>query len=83
MWPHMSPRVLWLNGFNFLIASHLFVKYSCHRPGGSSDTAAKIVYMILQEHMIKGTGDFMEESSLLYTPSLPRLIPIDVDLMDI
>ena len=79
----MWPRVLWLNGLNFLIASHLFAKFSDLRPGGSSDKAAKIVYVTLREHLIKESGDFMEGNSSLYIPTLPKLIAIDIELMDI
>ena len=31
--------------------------------------------------MIKGSGDFMEENSSLYIPTLPKLIAIDIVLM--
>ena len=44
-----------------------------HRPCGSSDTATKIVYIILQDHVIKGSGDFMEGNSSLYIPTLPKI----------
>ena len=39
--------------------------------------------MTLQDHGIKGSGDFMEEDSLLYIPTLPKLIAINFVLMDI
>ena len=48
----------------------------------SSDTATKIFYMTLQDHGIKGSGDFMEEDSL-YIPTLPKLIAINFVLIDI
>ena len=57
---------------------------SCgHRLCGSSDTAAKIVCMTLQVHVIKGSGDFMEGISSLHVPTLPKLIAMDIVLMDI
>ena len=46
----------------FLTVSHHSVKFSGHSPCGSGDTAAKIFYVILQDHGIKGSGDLMEES---------------------
>ena len=46
------------------------------------DTAAKIVYMTLQDHMTKGSGDFMEGNSSLYIAALPKLIAIDTVLID-
>ena len=70
-----------------------------HRHCGSSDTATKIVYMTLQDHVIKGSGDFMKGNSSLYIPkgsgdfmkgnsslyipTLPKLIAIDIMLMDV
>ena len=39
----------------FLIVSHHYVKFSGYRPCGSSDTAAKIFYVTLQDHVIEGS----------------------------
>ena len=50
---------------------------------GSSDTAAKIFYVTLQDYVIKGSGDFMEGNSSLHIPILPKLIVIDIVLMHI
>ena len=79
----MCSKVVWLDGLNFLIVSHNFIKFSGHRSCGSSDAAAKIVYVTLQDHMIKESGDFMEGNSWLYIPNLPKLIAIDTVLMNI
>ena len=57
----------------FLIVSYHFAQLSGHSPSGSSDTAAKIFYATLQEHVIKGSGDFMGENSPLYTSALPKI----------
>ena len=65
-----------------MIVTHHFSKRCGHTRCGSSDTAAKIVYMTLQDHVIKGSGDFMEGQSSLYIPILPKLIAIDIMLMD-
>ena len=51
-------------------------------PCGSSDPAANIFYVTLQDHVIKGSGDFMDGNSSLYTPTLPKLIAIDIMLID-
>ena len=75
--------VEWLNRLNFLIVSHNFAKFSGHRPCGSSDAAAKIIFVTLQVHVIKGSGDFMKGNSSLYTSTLPKLIAIDIELMDV
>ena len=52
----------------FHIVSHHFPKFCGHMPCGSSDTAAKIVYMTFQDHVLKGLDDFMEGSSSLTIP---------------
>ena len=65
-----------------MLSISLFAKFCDHSPCGSSDTAAKIVYVTLQDHVIKGSGDFMEGNASLYIPTLPKLIAIDVVLMD-
>ena len=82
MWPRVQ-RVMQLNGLNFLIVSDHFTKFSGHRSCGISDTAAKIVYVTLHGQMIKGFVDFMEGNSSLYIPTLPKLIVIDIMLMEV
>ena len=83
MWPCVQ-RIVWLNGLMFLIVSHYLTKFSGHRPcGSSSNTTAKILQVALQNHVIKGSGDFMKEKSLLHFPALPKLIAIDILLVNI
>ena len=53
------------------------------RPCGSSDTAAKIVYLTLQDQVIKEPGDFMEGNSSLHIPTISNMIAIDIVLIDI
>ena len=36
------------------------------------------MYVILQDHVIKGPGSIMEENFSLYIPTLPKLKPIDI-----
>ena len=68
----------------FPIISHYFAKFCDHRPcGSSSDTAAKMLYMTLQDHVIKGSGDFLEGNSSLCIHTLPKLIAMDIVLMDV
>ena len=74
-WPFVQ-RFVWLNGLNFLIVSHHFGKLSGHRPCGSSDTAAKIVYVASQNHVIRRSGDFIEVKTSFFIPTLPKLIAI-------
>ena len=40
-------------------------------------------HMTLQNHVIKGPCDFMEESSSLYIPTLPNSVATDIVLVDI
>ena len=61
--------------------SQRFAKFCGHRPCGNSDTWAKIAYMTLQNHVNKGSGEFME-AKLLYIPTLPKLTAIGIVLMD-
>ena len=72
-----------LNGLKFLIVSHHFAKFNGHRSFGSSDTAAKILYLTLQDHVIKVSGDFIEGNFSLHIPTPPKLIAINIVLMDI
>ena len=62
-----------LNGLKFLIVSLLFAKFSDHRPCGSSNRAARIFCVTLQDHVIKGSGDFMEGNSSLHIPTPPKI----------
>ena len=73
MWQrfHMVVR---LNRLNFLIVSHRFSKFTGHRPCGSSAAAAKIVYVTLQDHLIKVSVIFMEGNSSFYIPCQDRMI---------
>ena len=43
----------------------------------------KIFCVILQDLMIKGSGDFIEGNSSFYIPRVPKLILIDFVLIDI
>ena len=65
------------------MASHHFSQFSGYTPCGSNDTAAKTLYVTLQDHMIKGTGDFMKVKSSLHIPTLEKLIALDIVLMNI
>ena len=82
MWPHVQ-KVIWLNGLNFLLVSHHFAKFIGHNHCGSSNTVAKIVYVTLRDHVIKGSDDFMVENSSLYIPILPKVIVLDIVFVDI
>ena len=68
---------------SFCIVNHHFAKFSGHNPCGSSDTTAKIVYVTLPDQVIKGSGNFMKGNYSLPIPTMPKLIAIDIVLMDI
>ena len=72
-----------INDLPFLFLSYHSAKFSGHRPCSSRDTAAKIFYVTLQDHVIKGSGGFMEGNSSLYIPVLPKLVAIVIMLMNI
>ena len=74
---------MWLNGLKYLIVSHHFAEFHDHEPCGSSDTAAKLFYVTLQDYVIKESGDFMEGNSWLYIPTVSKLIAIGIALIDI
>ena len=63
--------------------SHHFINFRGYSPYGSSGIANKIASMTLQDHVNKGSGDFMEGNSSLYIPTLLKLIAIDIMIMDI
>ena len=83
MWPRVQRFVLRLKGLKFLIVSYHFAKFNGNRSCGSSDTAAKIFYVTLQYHVIKGSGEFMGGNSSLYITTLTKLTRTDIVLMDI
>ena len=74
---------MWLNGLQLLIVSHHLANFRGLRPCSSIDTASKIFYVTLKDHVIKGSGDFIEGNSSLYIPTLPKLKVIAIVLMDI
>ena len=39
--------------------------------------------MTLQDHVINGSGNFMEKNSSLHIPTLPNFVAIDTGLMEI
>ena len=62
---HVTSRHNVFKGL-FLIVNYHFPKYSSHKSCVSSDTEAKIFYVTLQNHVIKGSGDFMEGDFMLF-----------------
>ena len=65
------------------MVSHHFAKFSGRKPCGSSDTATKIFYVTLQDHVIKVSVVFMKSNSWLHIPTLSILTAIDIVLIDI
>ena len=54
-----------------------------HRPCGSTDITYLTCHMTLQDHVISGSIDFMEEGSLLYVTNLPSLVAVALVVMEI
>ena len=77
---NMTSRDHVFNGLNFLILCHHFAIFCGHRPCGSSDIVSKVVYMTLQGHVVKGSGNLMKRNSSLYIPTLASLMAIDIVL---
>ena len=71
-----------INGVPFRFISYHTAKFSGHRPCSSRDTAAKRFCVTLQDHVVKGSGGFLEGNSSLYIPALPKLVAIDIMLMN-
>ena len=42
-----------------------------------------IFYVTLQDHVIEWSGDFIQGNSSWYIPKMPKLIAIDIVLIDI
>ena len=57
--------------------------FSGYRPCGNSDTAAKMFYVTLQDHMMEEPGDFTQENSSLYILTMLKLITINIGLTHI
>ena len=56
--------------------SHHFAKFNSHRPRNSTDIRDLRFLINLQDYVIKGSCNFVQGTSSLYTPSLPNLVAI-------
>ena len=57
--------------YNMTSRDHVFKRlraFSVRKPFGSSNKSAKISYATLQDHVIKGSGDFIEGNSFRTFP---------------
>ena len=80
MWSRIE-RVVRLDGLNFFIVHHHFVKFSSHRPCGSSDTIAKKVNVTLQDYVT--TRLYGKKLLTVYLHPVTKLIAIEIVLVDI
>lgn len=55
------------------LVCHRFAKVSSHRSSGSSEEAAEIFYVTLQDRLIKESGDFMEKELLILYLQPPKI----------
>ena len=57
--------------------------YQVWWPCGSRSITNLVFYVTLQEHVMEGSGDFIEGSSFLYIPSLPSSVAIGIVVVHI
>ena len=72
-WPHVTTcsRGFVTEGIEVSYTlSHHFAKFTGHRPCVSSDIAAKILYLTLQDHGIKGSGDLLKDNSCIVSSKI-------------
>ena len=75
--------VVKLCGWKLLIVSHHLAKSGSHRHCCSGDITDLKFHVTLQDSMIKGLCEFMEESTLLYIPKLPSSVDTAIVVVDI
>ena len=69
--------------WRLLVVAHHLAKFNSHRPCASRDITYLIYDVTLQDHVIKGFSDFLEESSSLYVTNLPSLVAAVIMLVRI
>ena len=74
---------MWLYAWKPLIVTHHRIKFNSHKPCGSSDIKYIICDVILQDHVIKGSCDYIEGSSSLYVTALLSLVPVVIVVVEI
>ena len=57
-----NQRVMWLYGEKPIQENYNFVKFGGHRHCASEDIMILVCHMILQDHVIKGSCDFIDRS---------------------
>ena len=63
------------------MVTHHLVKFNDIMSCGSRDMTYLIYHVTLQDHVIKGSSDFMEKSSSWSVTTLSGLVAIDVDVV--
>ena len=53
-----------------------------HKHSGSGDIMVSVCHVILQEHVIKGSFDFIGESSLWQVTNLPILLAMGIVVVE-
>ena len=69
--------------WNPLTVSHHFAIFGGHWSSASGEIAFLICHMSSQDHMIKGSCDFMGENSSLYAIPLPNAVAVGIMVAEI
>ena len=76
-------KILWLYEWELLIVCHHPDKFGSQRHCVSGDVIFLIYHIILQDHLIKGSSDFMARSLLKKVITMPSLEAIDIAVVSI
>ena len=71
-----NQEVLWLYRRKLFIVQNQHAKFGSHSHYVNGDIAYLLCHVNLQDHMIKGSSDFMEGGSSLYVTTLLDLVAI-------
>ena len=58
----MLQRLMWLYGQELIKVGYHPAKFSCHRHSDMGDIMALVYHVTSQDHVIKGSCDFMSRS---------------------
>ena len=77
-----GQSVIWLYGYEPLKVHHHLPKSGGHRHYGTEDIIALVCYLILQEHVIKGSCDYMVTSPSWQVTMQQKLVAITTLVME-
>ena len=65
------------------MVNHQLVNFGGHRHGGTGDMMILVRHVILQDHVIQKSCEFMGRIPLRYVTMLPRLVAIGTVVVEI